>query len=704
MKIISIIVIIFFLSTNILLAQNHIDESKDSIKSIELKDVIINNKKKAVEQKADRIIYNFSEQTYLNSGSLMDGLKKIPGLIVSDVTGIIYQGKQLEVYMDGRPLNMYSDELNSFIESLPANSIENVEIITQPGAEFSATSGGAIINIISTKNSNKHFSATYSNSLSFSRYNKTRPRFNNSVLVNSKNKLLTWQIQLGQNYSSSFQNSILKNDLLLLSNSFNDRINRLYFFRTGLKFDLKKDRILINYELNSTKNNSDNNGFGYNFSTQDKSNNKIVRNDFNLIYQKRFDKKSQKLDFNVNYNIRKNNFDLNNVTTNEITLKNNYNQKFYQLKADYSDELSFLDKTKFSIGALNEQLNFTTESFDITNLDYKRSVLSAYSEIQTTYNRFDFILGTRLESYNITGRTTNNKLNPFKHVHFFPNLTLQYNIMDNVFMNVNYNKKIILPNISSLNPNNTNYQNQNITYFGNPNLQPTILNNYEIKLSAFEYFTIGYSISQANNQIINRIENNSNSTIEFISENVPKAYVYNFNIGLPIPFMLFTKGLKETLEFDFNPDKINFVYLYANNQKIDVENLKSKGFWTMNAMMQIILPYEVNFTTNFSTSTIKGNYYFYQINKPFNKQFDLTFSKKFLKNDLSASIYFYDIFNNNNRNYSAVGTDINYFFKSDTRRIGFSLIYKFPFKNNKNKTENILINKDDKESINNPFQ
>ena len=31
------------------------------------------------------------------------------------------------------------------------------------------------------------------------------------------------------------------------------------------------------------------------------------------------------------------------------------NQKFYQLKADYSDELSFLDKTKFSIGALNEQ-------------------------------------------------------------------------------------------------------------------------------------------------------------------------------------------------------------------------------------------------------------------------------------------------------------------------------------------------------------
>ena len=77
----------------------------------------------------------------------MEGLKKLPGLIISDVAGMMYQGKQLEVYMDGRPLNMYSDELNTFIESLPANTVEKVEIITQPGAEFPATSGNAIINI-----------------------------------------------------------------------------------------------------------------------------------------------------------------------------------------------------------------------------------------------------------------------------------------------------------------------------------------------------------------------------------------------------------------------------------------------------------------------------------------------------------------------------------------------------------------------------
>lgn len=668
------------------------DNSKnDSVKSIELKDVLIDNRKKAVEQKADRIIYNFSDQAHLNSGSLMDGLKKIPGLIISDITGIIYQGKQLEVYMDGRPLNMYSDELNSYIESLPANSIEKIEIITQPGAEFPATSGGAIINIISAKNSNKHLSATYSSGFSFTKYDKNRPRFNNNLLINSKNKFFAWQLQVGQSYNNSFQNSTLRNDNQLISNSFNDRTNRFYFIKTGFRFDLRKDRLLINYELNSTNNNGNIDAFGYNFSSNDESKTDVIRNDINLMYQKRFDKKSRRLDFNINYNIRENDFSLNSNQNNTAILENSSSQNFYQLKADYSDEIDFLDKTKFSLGVLNDRLNFETESFGTTNLNYKRTTLAAYTEFQTSFNNFDFILGSRLESYNINGNTENANLTPFKQTRLFPNLTLQYNLMDNVFININYNKKIILPNISSLNPNNTNYQNQNITYFGNPNLQPTILNNYEIKLSAMEYFTIGYSVSQLDNQITNRIIKKDDSQIEFISENISNAYVHNFNFGIPIPFMIFTKGLKKTMEFDFNPDKINFIYLYANHQKIEMDKLKQKGFWNFNAMMQIILPYDVNFTTNFNTSSSKGTFYYYQINKPFNKQLDITLSKKFLHNDLSASVYFYDIFNNNNRNFSAVGTDVNYLFNSDTRRIGLSLIYKIPFKNKTNKIENILL-------------
>jgi hypothetical protein len=63
------------------------------------------------------------------------------------------------------------------------------EIITQPGAEFPATSGGAILNIITNKNAKNYLSATYTNSTSFTNYDDFRMRVNNSLLSAKTNTL-----------------------------------------------------------------------------------------------------------------------------------------------------------------------------------------------------------------------------------------------------------------------------------------------------------------------------------------------------------------------------------------------------------------------------------------------------------------------------------------------------------------------------------
>jgi outer membrane receptor for ferrienterochelin and colicin len=130
----------------------------------------------------------------------METIKQLPGLISSDVAGMMYQGKQLEVFLDGRPLNISSAELNSFLEGMPANSVERIEVITQPGAEFPATSGGAILNIITNRNAKKYLSATYTSSSNFNSYDKIRFKTYNSVLLNAKNKYFGWQLNFGQNY------------------------------------------------------------------------------------------------------------------------------------------------------------------------------------------------------------------------------------------------------------------------------------------------------------------------------------------------------------------------------------------------------------------------------------------------------------------------------------------------------------------------
>ena len=682
------------LLSQLIIAQN--ETSKDTIKTSELKEVVVGSKKKSIEQRADRTIFDFSEQSHLNSGSLMEGLKKLPGLIVSDVAGMMYQGKQLEVFMDARPLNIFSNELTSYLESLPANSIEKVEIITQPGAEFPATSGGAIINIVTSKNAKKYLSATYSNGYSYTKYDQSRHRINNSLLLNSKNKWFGWQIQAGQNYNEGYQRTNFQNESVVLSKNVSDRTNRFYFFKTGLKFDFKKDRLLVNYDFSTSNNNALVDASGLGFQTSDKSNNVLDRNDVAINYQKRFTDKTKKLDFRFNANSVKNDFELMNRTSGTSVLDNGFNQLFYQFKTDYSQDLSVLDKTKFSSGILADKLEFEAQNLGITNLDYQRTTLSAYSEFQTSYNKFDFIMGGRLESYSITGNTDTAKLIPFKHTRFFPNATLQYNIMPQVFVNANYNKKISLPNTSALNPNNTSYQNPNVSIFGNPNLQPTIFDNYEVKISAFEYFFVSYSRSDANNQVMNRIIS-AGSGAASISENIPQITIHNFNFGLPIPYMLFTKGLKETLKFDFNPDEINFLYLYVGHQKHILPDVESKGLWFFNAMSQIVLPSKIKFTANYNTSSTGGNYYYFENRVPFSHQFDVTFAKKFLDNNLSVSLYCNDIFNTNEQGFNALGTNLIYESKNDSRRIGLSLNYKIPTKNKLAKEEGNILNNDKKD-------
>jgi hypothetical protein len=682
------------LLSQLIIAQN--ETSKDTIKTSELKEVVVGSKKKSIEQRADRTIFDFSEQSHLNSGSLMEGLKKLPGLIVSDVAGMMYQGKQLEVFMDTRPLNIFSNELTSYLESLPANSIEKVEIITQPGAEFPATSGGAIINIVTSKNAKKYLSATYSNGYSYTKYDQSRHRINNSLLLNSKNKWFGWQIQAGQNYNEGYQRTNFQNENVVLSKNVSDRINRFYFFKTGLKFDFKKDRLLVNYDFSTSNNNALVDASGLGFQTSDKSNNVLDRNDVAVNYQKRFTDKSKKLDFRFNANSVKNDFELMNSTSGNSVLDNGFNQLFYQFKTDYSQDLSVLDKTKFSSGILADKLEFEALNLGITNLDYQRTTLSAYSEFQTSYNKFDFIMGARLESYSITGNTDSAKLIPFKQTRFFPNATIQYNIIPQVFVNANYNKKISLPNTSALNPNNTSYQNPNVSIFGNPNLEPTIFDNYEVKISAFEYFFVSYSRSDANNQVMNRIIADGSGAAS-ISENIPQITIHNFNFGLPIPYMLFTKGLKETLKFDFNPDEINFLYLYVGHQKHILPDVESKGLWFFNAMSQIVLPSKIKFTANYNTSSTGGNYYYFENRVPFSHQFDITFAKKFLDNNLSVSLYCNDIFNTNEQGFNALGTNLIYESKNDSRRIGLSLNYKIPTKNKLAKEEGIILNNDKKD-------
>ena len=715
-----------FLVTSTLFLAQETPKKNTETNEKQIEGVVLTKTKKAVEQKADRTLFDFSEQPSLNSGNVLEGMKKLPGLIVSDVAGMLYQGKMLDVYLDGRPLNISTNELNAFLEGMPANSVERIEIITQPGAEFPATSGGAILNIITSKVAKNYLSTTYSSSYNFTNYDKFRNRINNSINLNARNKYFGWQLSAGQNYRESMLNG--NQDDITTTNS--DRVNRGYSVKGGMTFDLGLDRLLLNYDLYLNNNDTYTNNIGIlgnknsyetNFGVESLGN----RQNFAAFYQKRFfDDKTKKLDIKLNYNRSNGDFEqktnsfsgISPQTALSYNNQNNSKTDNATLNVDFSQPLKILDDGKVSVGGLYDYLQFETENKGLKNLDYQRHTAAMYLEFQAKLKKFDFILGSRFENYDITGNTIiteNNNLVSKDLLHFnqfkwFPNATVKYNIMSQVALVANYNKKISLPSISALNPNNMVMSGPNSQSIGQPFLQPAIYDNFEIKLNAFDYAFIGYNVSVANNQVIQKITRetapNGTSYILSTQDNIPQMKVHNYNIGIPIPFMIFNTSLKEMFKFNFNPDKINFMYLYAGYQKHELPDIKTKGMWIFNAMTQFILPKDISLRLNYSYLTKNSNYYYFVTDKPFNHSLGINISKKFWNDNLTVSLYADDIFNTEEVKLHSIVSQpyVSMASKYDTRRYGVSFNLKIPTKNKLAKEDSNLINtskKEDSEAV-----
>ena len=272
--------------------------------------------------------------------------------------------------------------------------------------------------------------------------------------------------------------------------------------------------------------------------------------------------------------------------------------------------------------------------------------------------------------------------------------------MKGVNFAVNYNKKISLPSISLLNPNNNTYGNGNVQTTGNANLQPTIFDNIEAKISAFDYVFLGYNLNLVNNQVIQKMTR-SGDEVSMINENISSARIHNFNIGFPIPFMIFTKSIKEIMGSmsTTNPDKISFLYFFANYQLQRLPEIKPNGLWFFNLNAQIVLPKGIKLNANYSYIPANIGYFYFQTDKPLNNALDITLSRKFMSDRLNVSLYVNDVFNTNQMSARSIYQTPNVLMsiKNDTRTFGISVNYKIPTRNKLAKENPNMLGSDKKE-------
>lgn len=176
--------------------------------SIELETATVTAQRSIVEIKSDRTVFNVDGTINSAGGDALTLLRKAPGVMLDNNDNISVLGRAgVLVYIDGKRSPLGDDALTAYLQSLPAEQIDRIDIITNPGAKYEAEGNAGIIDIRLKKNEN--WGTNGSASLSAAQ-GKTL-RSNASLTLNHRegkwNHYLTGGVYRGANVNTNFFNT-----------------------------------------------------------------------------------------------------------------------------------------------------------------------------------------------------------------------------------------------------------------------------------------------------------------------------------------------------------------------------------------------------------------------------------------------------------------------------------------------------------------
>ncbi len=113
-----------------------------------LDEIVIAEKRPLFAVEGEKTMYNVAEDPSIQTGTLSDALQNAPGVSVDVEGNITLRGtSSVEVWINDKPSHLSSENLKTYIQQLPANSVDHVEVITNPSARYGSKADG-IINIV----------------------------------------------------------------------------------------------------------------------------------------------------------------------------------------------------------------------------------------------------------------------------------------------------------------------------------------------------------------------------------------------------------------------------------------------------------------------------------------------------------------------------------------------------------------------------
>lgn len=624
-----------------------------------LGELVVTAQRPLVEMKTDEMTYNVSSDNDSKTYTLLEMLRKVPMVTVDGEDNITVNGSSnFQVYVDGKPSLLFSGNPGMIFKSMPASSVQKIEVVTNPGAKYDAEGVGGVLNLVMDKASGNLQEDTKAYNVSVNLRGGNRG-IGGNIYANGQIGRLTSSLNIIENYSILGKSEMLtkRTENTLVTESYSTSKPKFPFTMGNLNLNYEIDSLTSiggSFSINKFSNNytgrfntfiRDNNTdlFKYSETSLNKGGREGINGSVNFSRDFGIERNHQ---LNLTYQIARET--QNTLVTNDFLVE--YPIDFYMDDRRSDSKMKTLDQivladftskfrnNKISVGlkgtfrkATADNLYYIQDVLDSeSSLDYKNDnkIAAAYGEYSYSNSFFNLKAGLRYEytwqsiSYRNDGMTGYSD----NYGNLVPSGSLGFNLRYNSNLGINYNMRISRPGISYLNPYVNQTDPTQLTY-GNPDLDIEKTQNVSL---VYNLFTpqLSFNATLSNSYTGNGIEQYS-----FVEDGIMNTTYGNIvkkdQISLN-SFINWRIGGKTSLMFNGGVS-----WLSLKSKELGASNHGFQGNFMIGLQQQLVYGFSGNVFMIMSTKnrTLQG------WNSGF-KMLAVNFSKSVLNDKLSFSLGF----------------------------------------------------------------
>ncbi|HEV7780793.1 MAG TPA: outer membrane beta-barrel protein [Chitinophagaceae bacterium] len=638
-----------------------------------LQNVTVVSLRPTIIQKADRMVVNVEGTAMAAGNNAYSVLANAPGVFIDGEGNIQLNGRSgVTVMIDGRPTRLSARDLRNLLQSMPAENIKDIEIITNPSAKYDAEGTSGILNINLKKN--------------------TQQGMNGSLYTSYQNNFRHQYTMTGGgniNFKTGKWNSFINLDLTRRTGGRDATFTRIfyspgkttYFDQVATGNYISKGPPAIRIGTDYTMNNRHsiggmfyyaNSGGGEEFLTDtyignapktpdqhiaanNYNHNRYINLTTNLHYNFKIDTLGTTLSTDIDY-IKITNrghadflnyFD--DLTTNQRTAdilytSTNSGYDIYSGKIDFSLPLRKTQKLEAGIKAARvisdndfrfyfNNTGLVMDPLRTNHFYYRESIYAGYLNWNRVISKKITVqAGLRVEQTQSTGRSlTTGQITHRRYFDLFPSVFIQQTVNENYGINYNYSRRLTRPNYGNLNPYKS-YRDPYTWTEGNPYLRPQYTHSFSITQTFKKIYILSLSYLLTHD-VISEIPvlNVADATTIYTSGNVNDGH--SLSLGLIVPQKLTRKwDTKNSVLLGYN--KFSLV---SNNSTLVNDQL----LFAFQSIHTILLPkdFRLEFNFVFRGPSASGLYHQASTHKV-----DIAFKKSFFKKKVDLTLGCSDLF------------------------------------------------------------